>query len=190
MYKINRAGSSSCKGFSLSAASRGSFLVAMCWFLIAVPSLIVERRLQGTGSMILAHRFSCSRACGIFPEQGSNLRLLHQQEDSFPLSPDVFLSLFSVYAVMGRRFLFPGPLLFFFFFFAISVFKTIEPQNLKDPQRSILALPFFFFKLEKLSSKKGVKLAQGSCASKWTSDPRIWTFLSVSHRVSLLLFSC
>ena len=45
------------------------------------------------------------------------------------------------------------------FFFAISVFKTIEPQNLKDPQRSTLKLPLKKkTKLEKLSSKEGVNL--------------------------------
>ena len=30
---------------------------------------------------------SCSEACGVFPNQGSNLCLLHWQADSLPLSP-------------------------------------------------------------------------------------------------------
>ena len=75
----------------------------------------------------------------------------------------MFLSLFSFYAVMGRttrEISLPWDLAFFFFFFAISVFKTIEPQNLKDPQRSTLKLPLkkTKTKLEKLSSKEGVNL--------------------------------
>ena len=34
----------------------------------------------------MAHGLSCSVACGIFPEQGSNLCLLHRQADSLLLS--------------------------------------------------------------------------------------------------------
>ena len=33
----------------------------------------------------MAHRLSCSVACGIFPDQGSNLCPLHWQADSQPL---------------------------------------------------------------------------------------------------------
>ena len=39
------------------------------------------------GSEVVAHAFSCSMACRIFPDQGSNLCLLHWQVvDSLPLS--------------------------------------------------------------------------------------------------------
>ena len=38
----------------------------------------------GFGSM--AHGFSCSAACGIFPDQGMKLCLLHWKIDSSPLS--------------------------------------------------------------------------------------------------------
>ena len=34
----------------------------------------------------MAHGLSCSVACGIFPEQASNLCLLHRQADSLLLS--------------------------------------------------------------------------------------------------------
>ena len=34
----------------------------------------------------MAHGFSCSMACGIFPDQGWNPGLLHWQMDSLPLS--------------------------------------------------------------------------------------------------------
>ena len=49
-----------------------------------------------TGSAIMAHRPSCSAACGIFPDQGSNPCPLHWQADSQPLRhqgsphPDLF----------------------------------------------------------------------------------------------------
>ena len=39
----------------------------------------------GTGSVVVAHRLSCSKACGIFPGQGLNLCPLHWQADSYPL---------------------------------------------------------------------------------------------------------
>ena len=38
-----------------------------------------------TGSVIVAHGPSCSTACGIFPDQGSNPCPLHWQADSQPL---------------------------------------------------------------------------------------------------------
>ena len=41
--------------------------------------------LRGTGSAIVAHGPSCSAACGIFPDQGSNPCPLHWQADSQPL---------------------------------------------------------------------------------------------------------
>ena len=67
--------------------------------LTAVASLVVEHGpkgvwtstvavpgLRGTGSTVVRHRLSCSEACEIFPDQGSNLCLLHWQVYSLPLS--------------------------------------------------------------------------------------------------------
>ena len=66
---------------------------------VVVGSLVVEHRLQGfraavvavprlqsTGSIALEHGLSCSAACGIFLDQGSNPCLLHWQADSLLLS--------------------------------------------------------------------------------------------------------
>ena len=49
---------------------------------IAVASLLCS-----CGSVAVAFRLSCSVACGIFLNQGSNLCLLYRQVDSLPLSP-------------------------------------------------------------------------------------------------------
>ena len=38
-----------------------------------------------TGSVVVAHGPSCSAACGILPDRGSNPCPLHQQADSQPL---------------------------------------------------------------------------------------------------------
>ena len=49
-------------------------------------SVVVAPGLQSTGSTVVVHGFSCSTACGIFPDQGLKLCLLHWQADSLPLS--------------------------------------------------------------------------------------------------------
>ena len=48
-------------------------------------SVVVARGFQSTGSAAVAHEPSCSAACGIFPDQGSNPCPLHWQADSQPL---------------------------------------------------------------------------------------------------------
>ena len=45
-------------------------------------SVVVDRRLQSARSVVVAHRLSCSAACGVFPDQGLNLCPLHWQADS------------------------------------------------------------------------------------------------------------
>ena len=39
---------------------------------------------SGVGSVVVVHRLGCSVACGIFPNQGSNLCPQHWQVDSYP----------------------------------------------------------------------------------------------------------
>ena len=61
-------------------------------FSLQVASLIAEHGPWGMqasvaaalGSVALAPGLSCSVACGVFPDQGSNLSLLHWQVDAFP----------------------------------------------------------------------------------------------------------
>ena len=61
-----------CSSFSLAAVHR---------LLIATASLVAEHGLQKTASIVV-HGLCCPVACGIFPDQGSNLCLLHWQVDS------------------------------------------------------------------------------------------------------------
>ena len=83
--------------FSLVAASKDYSLVAVHGLLTAVRILLCEAQalahglqdfwhvgsvvvvpgLQSTGSAAVVHGLSCSEACGIFWDQGSNLCLLH-----------------------------------------------------------------------------------------------------------------
>ena len=78
---------SHCSGFSCRGARA----------LGPQASVVVARRLQSTGSVVVAHGLSCSAACGIFPDQGSNPCPLHWQADSEPLhhqgSPMNFLKI-------------------------------------------------------------------------------------------------
>ena len=73
------------RGLSLVAGS-GGHSSSRC----AGLSLSRPLRLRSTGSrradsVVVAHGPSCSAACGIFPDQGSNPCALHWQADSQPL---------------------------------------------------------------------------------------------------------
>ena len=78
---------------SLAAASGGFSLVAEWRLLNAWLLLLQSHRLQylqltSAGSVIMAHRLSCSTACGIFPDQGLNpYPPPHWQVDSYPPVP-------------------------------------------------------------------------------------------------------
>ena len=89
-----------CCARSLSSCSeRGLLFIAVRGLLIVVAALVAEpwlqahglqqlwhaasvvvaRGLQSAGSVVAAHGLSCSVACGIFPDQGSNPCPLHWQ---------------------------------------------------------------------------------------------------------------
>ena len=95
-------GLSCCTQAFSSCGERGLLFVAVCGLLTAVASLVAEHglqarrlqqlwhagsvvvahRLQNVGSVVVVHGLSCSVACGIFPDQGSNLCSPHWQADS------------------------------------------------------------------------------------------------------------
>ena len=68
--------------YSARASHCGGFSCCGARALGAWASVVVARGLQSAGSVIVAHRLSCSMACGIFPDQGSNPCPLHWQADS------------------------------------------------------------------------------------------------------------
>ena len=73
---------SHCSGFSCCGAGLQAHGLQQLWHM---GSVVVAHGLQSAGSVVVAHGPSCSAACGIFPDQGSNPRPLHQQADSQPL---------------------------------------------------------------------------------------------------------
>ena len=75
----------SVRGLSLVAASGGHSSLRCAGLSLSRPLLLWSTGSRCAGSVVVAHRPSCSAACGIFPDQGSNLCPLHWQADSQPL---------------------------------------------------------------------------------------------------------
>ena len=62
------------RGLFLVAASR-NYSVVVCGLLIVVASLdscFRARVLRHAGSVVVVHGLSCTKACEIFPDQGSS----------------------------------------------------------------------------------------------------------------------
>ena len=58
---------------ALSSCGEQGPLLDVCGLLTAMTSLVAEHRLQGVWtSVVVVHGLSCSEACGIFLDQGSN----------------------------------------------------------------------------------------------------------------------
>ena len=72
------------RGLSLVGTSRGFSCCGARALGMRAP-VVVARGLQSTGSAVVVHGPSCSAACGLFPDQGSNPCPLNWQVDSYPL---------------------------------------------------------------------------------------------------------
>ena len=69
-----------------SCGKWGPLFIAVRGPLTIAASLVRSTGSRRAGSVIIvAHGPSCSAACGILPDQGSNLCPLHWQADSQPL---------------------------------------------------------------------------------------------------------
>ena len=75
----------SVRGLSLVAASGGHSSSRCAGLSLSRPLLLQSTGSRRAGSVVVAHGPSCSAACGIFPDQGSNPCPLHWQADSQPL---------------------------------------------------------------------------------------------------------
>ena len=72
-------------GLSLVAASGGHSSSQCAGLSLSRPVLLRSTGSRRAGSVVVAHGPSCSAACGIFPDQGSNPCPLHWQADCQPL---------------------------------------------------------------------------------------------------------
>ena len=94
---------------SLVVASGGHSSSQCAGLSLSRPLLLQSTGSRRAGSVLVAHGPSCSAACGIFPDQGSNPCPLHWQEDSQPLhhqgSPihSFFKKINLFMAVLGTR---------------------------------------------------------------------------------------
>ena len=75
----------SVRGLSLVAASGGHSSSRCAGLSLSRPPWLRRTSSRRAGSVVVAHGPSCSAACGIFPDQGSNPCPLHWQADSQPL---------------------------------------------------------------------------------------------------------
>ena len=75
----------SVRGLSLVVASGGRSSSRCAGLSLSRPLPLRGTGSRRSGSVIVAHGPSCSAACGIFPDQGSNPCPLHWQADSQPL---------------------------------------------------------------------------------------------------------
>ena len=73
------------RGLSVVAASGGHSSSRCAGLSLSRPLLLRSTGSRRAGSIVVAHGASCSAACGIFPDQGSNPCPLHWQADSQPL---------------------------------------------------------------------------------------------------------
>ena len=89
LFIFGCAGSSLLLGLSSSCSEQVSHCrasLAAVRRLQGARAAVVSPGLESTGSIVVTHRLSCSAACGIFPDHGSNPCLLHWQANSLPLS--------------------------------------------------------------------------------------------------------
>ena len=71
---------------AFSSLASGGHSSSRCASLSLSRSLLLwSTSPRRAGSVVMAHGPSCSAACGIFPDQGSNPCPLHWQADSQPL---------------------------------------------------------------------------------------------------------
>ena len=95
----------SARGLSLVVASGGHSSLRCAGLSLLRPLPLWRTGSRRAGSAIVAHGSSCSAACGILPDQGSNPCPLHWQADSQPLrhhgSP-VCAFLLNVYSIPMR----------------------------------------------------------------------------------------
>ena len=75
----------SVRGLSLVAVSGGHSSLRCAGLSLSRPLLLRSTGSRRAGSVVVAHGPSCSVACGILPDQGSNPCPPHWQADSQPL---------------------------------------------------------------------------------------------------------
>ena len=114
------------RGLSPVAASGGHSSSQCAGLSPSRPLLLWSTGSRCAGSVVVAHGPSCSAACGILPDQGSNPCPLHWQADPQPLchqgSPVEFFFLISVNCILSSDW-------FFYFLTAYWCFHCVYPSS-------------------------------------------------------------
>ena len=122
------------RGLSPAAASGCHSSLRCAGLSPSRPLLLRSTGSRRAGSAIVAHGPSCSAACGILPDQGSNPCPLHWQADSQPLSHQGSPRL-HLYSCPAPRFF--RTFLFYFFRFHIYVLAYGICFSLSDSLHSV-----------------------------------------------------
>ena len=100
------------QGLSLVVASGGHSSSRCAALSLSQPLLLRSTGSRRACSLIVAHGPSCSAACGVFPDQGSNPCALHWQADSQPLchqgSPRLIFLSHTIFTHLGQIISIPG----------------------------------------------------------------------------------
>ena len=119
------------RGLSLVAASGGHSSSRYVGLSLSQPLLLQSTSSRRAGSVVVAHRPSCSTACGIFPDQGSNPCPLHWQADSQPLRHQGSPTALIFYRNWTLKFCLPG---------GFSCYENPEVTGLDDAHLSTASL--------------------------------------------------
>ena len=154
------------RGLSLAAASAGHSSLRCAGLSLSWPLLLRSTGSRRAGSVVVAHGPSCSTACGICPEQGSNLCPLHRQADSQPLrhqgSPHYFF--FSVYIFISMKVVqFPRIL------FSFTLASSLSTPPIPTPSSSQpVPAPLLHLTEDSISSVYLVETFSNVCSYSWT----------------------
>ena len=135
----------SVQGLSPVAASRGHSSSRCVGLSPSRPLSLRSTSSRHAGSVVVAHGPSCSAACGIFPDQGSNPCPLHWQVDSQPLrhqgSPKLLF--WNVYYFLTVSYF---VYMYFIYFFLItkgfSILLIVSKDQIFDLLNSSMAFLF------------------------------------------------
>ena len=122
----------SVRGLSPVAASGGHSSSRCMGLSLLWPLLLQSTGSRRAGSVVVAHGPSCSEACGIFPDQGSNPCALHWQADSQPLRHQGSPCSFKFWKYFCSKFWNQVPTLFHL----LICFLTLKFEILSDLQKN------------------------------------------------------
>ena len=137
----------SVRGLPPVAASGGHSSSRCAGLSLSRPLSLRSTGSRHAGSAVVAHGPSCSAACGIFPDQGSNPCPLHWQADSQPLrhqgSPHAnhLFSLSDILHILQNLYC----ITFINFFLLLSKSCKIINKSLPPRYFSLFSLPQLLF---------------------------------------------